>query len=184
VTLGGVPILTGATGFDPAARRRVRRAGARARPWLLPVAVVLAALLVPLRVAAPAVEPSAAVAVPHAPQGRVLVAVTPSDPAVLGLAVPGTRVDVYAAAPLSLDGAGGRPADLVADAALVVDPTAGRGDGSPSSPAAGPSSPAAALSSGPPTGAAVTLAVTDAEAAALAARPGSGLTLAVRPPDG
>lgn len=177
-----MPFLTGATGFDPTARRRVRRAGARLRPWLLPVAVVLAALVFPLRIGAPA-PPPPAVAVPQAPPGHVLVAVTPSDPAVLGLAVPGSRVDVYAAAPVGLDGPDGRPADRVADAALVVDPTGGAPAGSTSSSAAGPLSPAATLTTGPATGGAVTLAVTDVEAAALAARPGTALTLAVRPPD-
>lgn len=171
--------LAGATGLDPVARRRVRRTGARVRPWLLPVAVVVAALVVPLRVTAPPPEPVAA-PLPTVPAGRVLVALTPADPAVLALAVPGTHVDVYAAAPLGLDPGPRPPAERVAGAALVVGPA---GD-DPGTAAGGPLAPAGVLPSGPPGGSAVTLAVTDAEAAALAAHPGGGLTLAVRAPDG
>ncbi|MGJ7442215.1 hypothetical protein [Aquipuribacter sp. MA13-6] len=168
--------LAGTSGPDPVARRRVRRAGARARPWLLPVAVVVAALVVPLRVTAPAPE-AVVTPVPRAPSGRVLVAVTPSDPAVLALAVPGTAVVVYAAAPPGLDPDARGPARLVADAALVVDPV----PGGPDAMAVGPLAPAGVLPAAP-AGGAVTLAVTDAEAAALAAHPGGGLTLAVRAP--
>lgn len=171
--------LAGATGLDPVARRRVRRTSARARPWVLPVAVVVAALVVPLRAGAPTPEP-VAYAVPQVPAGRVLVAVTPTDPAVLALAVPGTAVDVYAAPSAGLDPDARRPADRVADAALVVDPA----EGGPDDPPGGPLSPAEVLPTGPTTGGTVTLAVTDAEAAALAAHPGGGLTLAVRATDG
>ncbi len=172
--------LAGATGLDPVARRRVRRTSARVRPWVLPVAVVVAALVVPLRVAAPT-PPPAALPLPQAPAGRVLVAVTPTDPAVLTLAVPGTAVDVYAAPGVGLDPDARRPARLVADAALVVDPVRGAG---PAEQGGGPLSPAGVLPSGPDAGATVTLAVTDAEAAALASHPGGGLTLAVRAPGG
>ncbi|WP_380165682.1 hypothetical protein [Jannaschia sp. R86511] len=190
--------LTGATGYDATTRRRVRRASARARPWLLPVAVVVAALLVPLRASAPAPAPVVVPVPALVPPGRVLVAVTPSDPAVLGLARPGVRVDVYAAAATSFEPGDDRPARLVAVDALVVDPDGGA-DGTGSTPrpgdgrAAGPDpggaggasgglAAAGVLPSSPSGPAAVTLAVTDAEAADLAARPGSGLTLAVRGP--
>lgn len=173
--------LAGRTGFDPVARRRLRRASARARPWLLPVAVLLAALLVGGRQAAPAPVHTTGPLAATVPVGRVLVVVSPSDPAVLHLASPGTQVDVYGATTSfdGLDGPAEARAVLLAAAAVVVGTDGDAGTGGIGAGPPGPLEPGAALSGSPAPGA-VTLAVTDDEAAALAAQQGAGLTLAVR----
>lgn len=171
--------------FDPVTRRRVRRAGARARPLLLPVAVVAAAVAVlgarPGDTVPPGAPPAA-----ELPDGRVLVVVEPGEPAVVAVAAPGSTVDVYAPAGLgALDALGAgplAPADLVVSGALVVPPAAAGSAGSAEG-ASGVVDPvgstlgAADVGAGAP--AALTLVVTDAEAAALAARPGGSFLVAV-----
>jgi hypothetical protein len=102
------------------------------------------------------------------------VVVTPADPAVLHLAVPGALVDVWGPgepAVLGVEPAEQATARLLASSAVVVDPG--------TRPADVPD-PVGLIGVGPGT-AAVTLAVTDAEASALAAQQGRGLMLAVRP---
>ncbi len=161
-------------GFDPAARRRVRRAAARARPLLLPAALLVAAVVVSSSLGAP--EPATAgPAAPQVPAGLVLVAVQPADPAVLALATPGRRVDVYAAtAPLDPLGTGPPgPAEVVVSEALVVP----SGTGPPPGSGAGGLGLAGPPSTGP---GALALLVEPAEAAALASRPGAALLVAVR----
>lgn len=173
--------LTGRPGHDPVARRRHRRLLARARPLLLPLAVVLSALLLGGRLLpAPDTRPWPAAAPPQPPAGRVLVVVTPADPAVLGLATPGAVVDVYGAldalAGPGLTGDGGARAGRLVEAAPVLAP-----GGTVS--AAGPDPPALApgpLVAGSPVTGSVVLAVTDDEARALAGQQGRGLSLAVR----
>lgn len=176
----------GRVGFDPVTRRRVRRVVARVRPLLLPLALVVAALVV-ASPRAPELPPVHAPAGPVVPEGHVLVAVQPDDPAVLAIAVPGSRVDVYAAAGLgSSDPLGEGPlgADLVVRRALVVPPPSAGGasaplGGSGVEPAGGVrlSDGAASSAGARPT---VVLLVRHEEAAALAARPGGPLLLAVR----
>lgn len=181
--------LPGATGYDPVVRRRTRRIVARLRPWVLPAAVVVAALIVTARPGDPGQVDTMAPTVPSAPAGLVLLAVTPADRAVMDLVVAGSRVDVYAAGtPLGPEGADAPPARLVAGDVLVVGPGTGEAPGVASDDPGGGPGPGGGLGPvglpGPAGGApaALTLAVTDAEAAAIAARPGTGLTLAVRPP--
>ncbi len=178
----------GLTGADPVARRRLRRGTARVRPWALPAAVLVAALVVAGR-SGPAVPTAAAVPPLQVPVGRVLVVVQPAEPAVLQLAVPGSVVDVYGApASFAAEGATA-PALLLVSAAVVVGEGAGTVDGSADA-GGGPveAGVVGPLGDGPlagtPAPGAVTLAVTDAEAASLAAQQGSGLTLAVRPGGG
>lgn len=170
----------GRTGFDPVVRRRVYRLTARLRPLLLPVALVTAALIVGSELASgDDIDPVAA-PIPIAPAGRVLVVVSPADPAVLRLTEPGTVVDVYGAAPdvigsLPEGAESDQPARalLLASSALVMGPTS-------TSEAAGTAlQPAGVL--GGQVADALTLAVTDSEASAIAARRGSGLSLALRP---
>jgi len=184
----------------------VRRTGARLRPLLLPASVLVGAVLV-LGARTPDVVAVTAPARVEIPAGRVLVAIQPRDPAVLALAVPGSRIDVYAAVSFtSLDPLGGSTttaADLVVRNALVVVPSPTAGSPGAVVGARDPSSPAGAgagqgalggggggggglLLSDPVTGAgtsgALTLVVTDQEAAALAARPDGALLVAVRGP--
>lgn len=175
----------GRVAFDPGTRRRVRRAGARARPLLVPLGLIVAALVL-----VQARSPDAVVTTPPAgpavPDGMVLVAVQPSDPAVLGLAVPGSRVDVYAAAGAGaldpLGEVGDRPADLVVRAGLVVAPAT---DGAAAGTAAAVD-PGGSLGPGGGWGGAdvgagaLALLVADDEASALASRPGRALLVAVR----
>lgn len=179
----------GRLGYDPVTRRRVRRTGARLRPLLLPASVLVAAVLV-LGARAPDVVAVTAPAAVEVPAGRVLVAVQPDDAAVLALALPGSRIDVYAAASFgSLDPLGGSTAaaaDLVVRNALVVVPPATAGSPGAATGAHDPSTPGGGglLLSDPASGAgtsgALTLVVTDQEAAALAARPDGALLVAVR----
>lgn len=165
------------TGYDAVARRRTRRALSRLRPVLLPVAVVVAAFLL-AGGRAPAAEPAWAPPPVVPPDGRVLVAVSPAEPAVLELARPGSLVDVYAAATAgwSQEPAGPAAVLLVSGALVVgVPPRAG---------GVGPLAPALPGSGG---AGSLTLAVTDAQALALAgagttASGGGVLSLAVRGP--
>lgn len=175
--------------YDPRSRRRVRRLSARLRPLLLPVALVVCAVVLAdgLLGAAPAATVDLG---PAPPEGSVLVAVSPADPAVLLLASPGSHVDVYAAgaavpgggAPGTGAGTGGGPparARLLVSGALVV----GGPGGASGDPAArdGPLDPGVGVGAGAGTwGSAVTLAVSDDEAAVLAEHTGGGFVLAVR----
>lgn len=156
----------------------MRRLTARLRPLLLPVALVVAAAIAVDGWAPRSASDDAAVVTPVAPQGRVLVAVSPTDPASLSLAPPGTRVDVYGAvtdAITGLDGSGGgsdggAPARRLASDALVMGPVGTAPGGDTSGP----------LAVAQPAASALTLAVTDDEAAVLAAQQGRGLMLAIR----
>lgn len=164
-------------GFDPVARRRVRRLGARARPLLLPAAVLLAAFVV-VGARPPATVAAAVPEGPVVPPGRVLVAVQPAEPGVLGLAPPGSRVDVYAPDAGQVPDLTGRaplsPATLVVQDAPVL-----------RAPGATPGPSASDVLTGPADPGSLTLAVHDHEAAALAARSGGPLLVAVRgSPDG
>lgn len=196
--LAGVgPRAAGRLGYDPAGRRRVRRTSARLRPLLLPVAVLLGAVLVLGARAPQAVAPLAPTVV-EVPEGHVLVAVRPDDPAVLALAVPGRRIDVYAGMPygatsygLMSDGAPDPPggstdvaATLVVRDALVVAPPSTAGSSTAVDTSLDPSAAGAGglLPTGPGATDALTLVVTDHEAAALAARPDVALLVAVRGP--
>jgi len=182
------------------------------------MSVLVGAVLV-LGARAPDVVVVTAPAAVEIPPGRVLVVVQPDDPAVLALAVPGSRIDVYAAASFgSLDPLGGSTAaaaDLVVRNALVVVPSAtagspgavvgafdpsspagvgagrgavggaGAGGGAPGGGAPGGGAPGGGgmllpdPTSGVGTAGALTLVVTDQEAAALAARPDGALLVAV-----
>ncbi|MFC3686932.1 hypothetical protein [Aquipuribacter hungaricus] len=176
------PSGAGRVGFDPGSRRRVRRTAARARPLLLPVAVVLATAL-----ALGAGPGTDAVGLPPpglvVPVDRVLVAVQPADPAVLALAPPGSRVDVYAAvSPVASDPFAEGPAppgQRVVDGALVVGPPA-VGGLTGAGPVDGAGGGGSGLLTGAPAATGIALAVTDGEAAALAARAGTALLVAVR----
>ena len=206
--LAGVgPRAAGRLGYDPATRRRVRRTSARLRPLLLPVSVLLGAVLVLGARAPQAVAPLAPTVV-EVPEGHVLVAVRPDDPAVLALAVPGRRIDVYAGMPFGAvpygamsDGAlpsgtmsDGAPdpsggstdvaATLVVRDALVVAPPSTAGSSTAVDTSLDPSAAAAGglLPTGPEATDALALVVTDQEAAALAARPDVALLIAVRGP--
>ncbi len=186
----GPPWGAGRLAYDPATRRRVRRAGARARPFLLPLAL-LAAAVVLASSRTPVVDPVVPPAVVAVPEGLVLVAVHLDDTAVLPLAVPGRRVDVYAAAGWDaldpLTGASPTSADLVVRRGLVVEPPP-PGGAPPAAAvgAAGVDSSSATLrdgwdgAGGPRGSGALTLAVTPVEAASLAARPGGAFLVAVR----
>lgn len=170
--------------YDPQSRRRVRRAGARLRPLLLPLAVLLSTVVLTDRLLGSG-EPAVPVDVgPSPPAGSVLVAVSPTDPAVLALATPGSSVDVYAAGtagpgPPVAGTVPGPPARavLLVSAALVVAPPVraptGPGDGG------GLIAPGATGGAGS-AGSAVTLAVDDTDAAVLAEHTGGGFVLAVR----
>lgn len=120
---------------------------------------------------------------PAVPADRVLVAVQPADPAVLALAPPGSRVDVYAASsPLASDPFADGPAppgERVVDGALVVGPPAVAG-AVVAGPPGGAGGGGPGLLEGVPASTGLTLAVTDGEAAALAARAGAALLVAVR----
>ena len=191
--LAGVgPRAAGRLGYDPATRRRVRRTGARLRPLLLPMSVLLGAVLVLGARAPQAVAPLAPTVV-EVPEGHVLVAVRPDDPAVLALAVPGRRIDVYAGMSYgamsfgALDPPGGSidvAATLVVRDALVVAPPSTAGSSSAVDTSLDPSAAGAGglLPSGPGATDALALVVTDREAAALAARPDVALLVAVRGP--
>ncbi|MFC5381835.1 hypothetical protein [Aquipuribacter nitratireducens] len=91
--------------LDPHLRRRVRRSWVRVAPVAVPL--LLVCLLLPRLVSPGEAQandspgpgsPSAARAV-VVPDGRVVVAVTPSEPAVLALLAHGDRVDVHGPAP-------------------------------------------------------------------------------------
>jgi hypothetical protein len=188
--------------YDPRSRRRVRRLSARLRPLLLPVALVICAFVLADRLlgTSPAVPVDLG---PAPPAGSVLVAVSPADPAVLGLASPGSLVDVYAAG-TAVPGAGGPEAGtgdgtpggsparsrLLVSGALVMG-TPGGGVAGLAGPSArdGPLGPGVGTTAGlgaGPWGSAVTLAVSDDDAAVLAQHTGGGFVLAVRagPVDG
>ena len=180
----------GRLGYDPATRRRVRRTSARLRPVLLPVSVLVGVVLLLGGRAPQAVVPLAPTMV-EVPEGHVLVAVRPDDPAVLALAVPGRRIDVYAGMPYgavpygALDPSGGSTdvaAALVVRDALVVEPPSRAGSSTAVDTSLDPSAAAAGglLTTGPGASDALTLVVTDQEAAALAARPDVALLIAVR----
>lgn len=176
--------------YDPRSRRRVRRLSARLRPLLLPVALVVCAFV--LADGLLGSTPAATVDLgPAPPEGSVLMAVSPADPAVLVLASPGSHVDVYAAgaafpgggAPGTGAGTDGGPparARLLVSGALVVGGP-GWAPGDPTDPSArdGPLGPGIGAGAGP-WGSAVTLAVDDDEAAVLAEHTGGGFVLAVR----
>ena len=196
--LAGVgPRAAGRLGYDPATRRRVRRTGARLRPLLLPMSVLLGAVLVLGARAPQAVAPLDPTVV-EVPEGHVLVAVRPDDPAVLALAVPGRRIDVYAGMPYgamsygampdgALDPPGGSTdvaATLVVRDALVVAPPSTAGPSTAVDTSFDPSVAGAGglLPTGPGATDALTLVVADHEAAALAARPDVALLVAVRGP--
>lgn len=191
--LAGVgPRAAGRLGYDPATRRRVRRTSARLRPLLLPVSVLLGTVLVLGAQAPQAVAPLAPTVV-EVPEGHVLVAVRPDDPAVLALAVPGRRIDVYAGMPYGAmsygapDPSGGSTdvaATLVVRDALVVAPPSTAGSSTAVDTSLDPSAAAAGglLPTGPGASDALALVVTDQEAAALAARPDVALLVAVRGP--
>lgn len=169
----------GSTGYDPVARRRIRRMTARARPLLLPSALIIAALILGSELAAAGRGQPADPPPPVAPPGRVLVVVSPADPAVLRLTAPGTVVDVYGASPDALGPLDVDSVDepvralLLASSALVMGPASVPGAHAVSVPAPDVLGGRSAE--------ALTLAVTDAEAGAIAAQRGSGLSLALRP---
>ena len=191
--LAGVgPRAAGRLGYDPATRRRVRRTGARLRPLLLPMSVLLGAVLV-LGARAPQAVAPLAPPVVEVPEGHVLVAVRPDDPAVLALAVPGRRIDVYAGMSYratsygALDPPGGSidvAATMVVRDALVVAPPSTAGPSTAVDTSFDPSVAGAGglLPTGPCATDALTLVVTDHEAAALATRPDVALLVAVRGP--
>lgn len=165
-------------------RRRRRRLVARYRRHALAAAAALL-VAVSLRALSPVHSPPGEVAgggtaagagavpavhVQEVPADRVLVTVVPAEAAVLGLAVPGSHVDLYAVSTW----AAGTPeaARRVASAALVVQMPS-TGPDPPGSPGAAPLPTA-----GPSV---LALAVRDTEAELIASAQGQALTVAVLP---
>lgn len=167
----------GAPEQGPAGRRRRRRLLARCRRPASAAAVALLVVL-SLRALSPAPGPADAEAdagprpvtagAPDLPADRVLVTVVPAQAAVLQLAVPGRRVDVYAV-PTWATGAP-EPARRVAREALVV-PVPSQDP--PGSTGVAPLQPSASD--------ALALAVRHSEARLIAAAQGQAMTVAVLP---
>jgi hypothetical protein len=184
--------------WDPVRRRRLRRSWLRAAPVAVPL-LLLCVLLPRWDVAArpgdaaPGAEPvGTAGAAPAAgahrlagvPDGHVVVAVTPVEPAVLAVLAVGDRVHVHGPAVSDDTGspdwlAGTAPVRLLASAAVVVGvppgPSFSGGPDPPVPVVADPAGPAVPVLPG----GSLALAVTAAEAQAVAEARGSGLSVAL-----